>query len=367
MHLRRDNLQHLFLFLYINIFAISTLPPSHAEVISGTTVGWAASLDENGDGLLEPNWLTIGDQQNHVTMEWSENTADKGWFYGGTNSFRDTDVAFAEGVTDNSEIMDASAYTLHGDFVGPHCCGQCSELGSGDFMIWKNRNTGQYGVLRIESIYDIREPFRNMPIFAGLTGVWWFQTDGTGDFSSGENDDVDLVVQGISIPYPTTGIGEGFSINLSIRNLGTHNSAGTMLQYYVSIDGEITNDDTEVKSVAISSVPKIGPIQDSSMLSISNNGIYWVGACIDAVQGEVSTGNNCSSGTRVVVGDVGEDVTPPILEVSTYFPSPTISLPIIAGNSSDDESGVQIVELEITGGAKSVQTVNGELMEGPPA
>ena len=103
------------------------------------------------------------------------------------------------------------------------------------------------------------------------------------------------------------------------------------------------------------------------MLSISNNGIYWVGACIDAVQGEVSTGNNGSSGTRVVVGDVGEDVTPPILEVSTYFPSPTISLPVIAGNSSDDESGVQIVELEITGGAKSVQTVNGELMEGPPA
>lgn len=103
-----------------------------------------------------------------------------------------TDVAFATGVTDISQITDASIfsftdssmagspYFFSGDYnaVGPSK--------SGDFIVMKNIFTGNYAALRIDSLVpnnsysaDGVERYFS-PI---LTGTWWLQTDGTGNFS----------------------------------------------------------------------------------------------------------------------------------------------------------------------------------------
>lgn len=112
----------------------------------------------------------IGDDNNHVTMWWSYNTPGKGWFYGRWHT-GDSDVAYAEGITDITQITDASIFTFNKQSVGPLCDAQADRDGPGDFVIWRNVDTSYYGALRIDDINS-----------RGLTGTWWFQTDGTANF-----------------------------------------------------------------------------------------------------------------------------------------------------------------------------------------
>jgi hypothetical protein len=151
------------------VFSIGMVTAADAAVISGNITDW----DESG------SLMNIGDGGNSVNMWWSITTFDKGWFYG-SSSTGDSDVAFASGVTTISDISDASVFTYNNDYTGPHCDADCATNGVGDFLVWKNTGTGHYGVLRIDDIIvqDI-----NVPL-ATLYGTWWFQTDGTGDFSS---------------------------------------------------------------------------------------------------------------------------------------------------------------------------------------
>ena len=117
------------------------LPALQAEaaIISGTFTDW-----EEQDGRM-----TIGDGANHVTMFWSINTfAGSGWFYG-SNSTGDTDVAFATGITLIGQISDASLF----DFTADSVAAEDAELdpdGVGDFVLWRNVDTGYFAALRID-------------------------------------------------------------------------------------------------------------------------------------------------------------------------------------------------------------------------
>jgi hypothetical protein len=138
---------------------------ARADVITGTTANWVESGSR----------IQIGDSVNHVTMWWSFNTYDRGWFYG--SSFTaDSNVAVATGVTDVRQITNAGdAFSFVVDHVGPVCDAACT--GTGTFVIWRNIITSYYGVLRVDDITYVSGST------AELNGTWWFQTDGTGNFS----------------------------------------------------------------------------------------------------------------------------------------------------------------------------------------
>ena len=136
---------------------------TNASVISGTITDWQESS----------NIETIGDGTNHVSAWWSINTFDKGWLYGSVFT-ADSDVAFATGITDISQIIDASIFSFTSGSTGPHCDADCDPDVVGDFVVWKNISTNYYGVLRLDDIVG----------FTLLNATWWFQTDGTADFSS---------------------------------------------------------------------------------------------------------------------------------------------------------------------------------------
>jgi MYXO-CTERM domain-containing protein len=140
---------------------------AQGAIISGTIVDWPES------GQI----MVVGDGVNSVSMWWSINYYDLGWFYG-SNFTGDSDVAFAAGVTDVTQITDASMYTYSASSIGPHGDADYNANGIGDFIVWRNISTGYYGVLRIDDI-DYIDP--NQP-YAELDGTWWFQTDGTGNF-----------------------------------------------------------------------------------------------------------------------------------------------------------------------------------------
>lgn len=113
--------------------------------------------------------FSFGDGTNMVTGFWSIFTNHEGYFYGQPNQ-----VAFAAGVSDISQLTDASAFAFTSSYVGPLCDAACAPNGVGDFVLWRNAG-GYYGALRIDQIhYDGGDPYT-----ATLSGTWWFQSDGS--------------------------------------------------------------------------------------------------------------------------------------------------------------------------------------------
>jgi hypothetical protein len=148
------------------ILILGLASPGQATVITGTITDWPES------GPV----LEIGDGTSHVRFWWSINTTDRGWFYGSGYPPVDSDVAFATGVSDISQIADASIFSYTPSFIGPQCDADCDTDGVGDFIVWRHVLTGHYGVLRVDDI-------RGADALAVLDGTWWFQSDGSGDFS----------------------------------------------------------------------------------------------------------------------------------------------------------------------------------------
>lgn len=166
------------LALPLALLSLGLATPARATVITGTIIDWP----ESGDPI------EIGDGTHHVSLWWSINTYDRGWFYGSSYDPFDSDVALATGVTDITQITDASVFAFTSTYVGPLCDADCDPDGVGEFVVWRHVTTGHYGVLRID---DIRTP--GSDIFASvLDGTWWFQSDGSGDFS------------GSAVPEPAT-------------------------------------------------------------------------------------------------------------------------------------------------------------------
>ncbi len=156
---------------YLAILLVALPLSANADVITGNIVDWP----ESG-----PN-ITIGDGINDVTLFWSIATLDFGFFYG-SGFTGDSDVAIATGVTDISQITDASIFDFTADSVGPVGDADVDPMGIGTFLVWNNINTGYYGVLRVDDIYSTTGSFFD----TFLNGTWWFQTDGSGDFSMRE-------------------------------------------------------------------------------------------------------------------------------------------------------------------------------------
>lgn len=126
--------------------------------------------------------LDIGDGVNKVSFVWFL----PGEFWGSAaTGLTSSSVAIATGVKDISEIDDASIFQFTQDVAGPVCDAQCDPDGVGDFVIARNDKTGHYGVLQVKKIYDreYEDEDGGIEIMHELDGTWWFQTDGTGDFS----------------------------------------------------------------------------------------------------------------------------------------------------------------------------------------
>lgn len=144
---------------------------AQGEVISGVVSNWAESSER----------VTIGDGANHVSMWWSWNTAHRGFFYGSAYD-HGSNVAFSPQISDVSQIANLSEFGFSSYVIGPLCDATCARNGVGDIVLWRNNATGHYGALRVENIRTA-DATQSRP--AGyLSGTWWFQTDGSSNFSN---------------------------------------------------------------------------------------------------------------------------------------------------------------------------------------
>ena len=112
----------------------------------------------------------------------------------------------------------------------------------------------------------------------------------------------DLVVESPAVSSGAVAPDEPFTLSATVRNQGAGAAGSTTLRYYRSSNTRISTSDT---AVGTDGVPALAGNRTSSLstsLRAPNSaGTYYYGACVDAVGGESDTGNNCSTGVRVVV------------------------------------------------------------------
>ena len=93
-----------------------------------------------------------------------------------------------------------------------------------------------------------------------------------------------------------------FTLFATVTNAGDGESAATTLRYYRWTDAAVTTSDTEVGTDAVGPLSASGTSEESIDLTApSTADTYYYGACVDAVTGESSATNNCSSSVQVDV------------------------------------------------------------------
>ena len=107
--------------------------------------------------------------------------------------------------------------------------------------------------------------------------------------------------------------GASFTLSATVRNDGAADAPATTLRYYRSTDAAITTADTEVGTDTVASLAATATAAESVDLTApSNSGTYYYGACVDVVEDEADSTNNCSAAVQV---EVVERPLPPDLVV----------------------------------------------------
>ena len=116
----------------------------------------------------------------------------------------------------------------------------------------------------------------------------------------------DLVVGSPSVDDDSPETGGSFTLSATVSNDGDGGSAATTLRYYRSTNATISGIDTQVGTDAVGALAASATSAESIDLTApSQEGTYYYGACVDAVDGESTTNNNCSDGVEVEVSDGG--------------------------------------------------------------
>ena len=179
----------------------------------------------------------------------------------------------------------------------------------------------------------------------------------------------DLVIDSVFVDYysrrHTTVRPNGiFSLHATIKNQGTDKASDTTLRYYVSSDDTFSaDDDTEIDTDWIH---KLDPNETEDVQSNSTSvnyvsGVFYCFVCIDSLEDEISTDNNCYGPIQIRVRNVAPVAKGTIdaqtlnagtavsINVSDYFVDENNDTLTYSANSSDDniatasESDAQVI------------------------
>ena len=114
--------------------------------------------------------------------------------------------------------------------------------------------------------------------------------------------DPDLVVARASVSDGGPAAGARFRLSATVRNAGDGPAESTTLRFYRSSDATVTAADTQMGTGAIGALAATGSTSEWVELTApSTPGMYYYGACVDAVTDETDATNNCSTSVPVVV------------------------------------------------------------------
>ena len=104
----------------------------------------------------------------------------------------------------------------------------------------------------------------------------------------------DLVVESVWVEPSTVAPGTKFKLHATLKNQGTGRSAATTLRYYSSTNQIISTRDKQLRAAKRDPLPANGKIERYlTVPAPTEPGTYYYGACVDTVDNESNTSNNC--------------------------------------------------------------------------
>ena len=212
-----------------------------------------------------------------------------------------------------------------------------------DFLAFGTQYGARQGDGRYEEKYDLDSDgaigFGDFLIFGNSYGQD-ISTPGGGSGGGGGTGSPDLIVASPSVSDSTLTAGQSFTMQATVRNQGSGQSAATTLRYYQSVNATISVSDTRVGSDAVGSLNASSSSAESISLNApSSAGTYYYGACVSSVSGESNTGNNCSPAVRVTVSSGGGS--------TTNVDIPDANLRAVIEDSLGKASGAPIIRAEM--------------------
>ena len=170
----------------------------------------------------------------------------------------------------------------------------------------------------------------------------------------------DLVVQDFSVDPESPKHGASFKLSATVRNQGADAADATTLRYFRSDKSNVSRKDTEVGEQSVTGLDA-GANRERSVTLTAELGKHWYGACVDRVDGERDTENNCSASVAVDVRDDHGDAFGDATRVSV--PSTTAGV-LEEGGDKDyfqvDVSAATTLVVETTGNTDTY----GKLLDG---
>lgn len=151
----------------------------------------------------------------------------------------------------------------------------------------------------------------------------------------------DLTIDNFSTSATTVTVGESFTLSNTTKNIGGFPTSSSTLRYFRSNDSMITNNDIALGTDFVSGLNANAVENDSiSTNAPSSSGTYYYGTCVDAVNNETVTNNNCSIGVAVNVVGLQDLIVPSIsADTNTVIIGKIINLSAttknIGGSTSD--------------------------------
>ena len=146
----------------------------------------------------------------------------------------------------------------------------------------------------------------------------------------------DLLISADRVDRSTISQGQGVRLHITLTNRGMRAAPATTIRFYRSLDATISAEDTELRAVPVGG---LGPGRNYTTWALLPSpfavGVFYYGACLDAVASEFDTNNNCSDAIEITVERQGTGT-------QQLFPSGTIA------TQSLDVGGSPIV-LDVSG------------------
>lgn len=154
----------------------------------------------------------------------------------------------------------------------------------------------------------------------------------------------DLLVINPGVDDSSLSPSQPFTIDATAMNQGNQAADASTLRYFLSVDDVIANDDLSLGTDAVPSLaPASNSAQDLLTVAPEADGTYWVGACVDAVAGEINIANQCSTSVEITV------LTLSGTAVASFTPSEyTREQPVAVSITATPDTGVSSYEVEDT-------------------
>ena len=157
------------------------------------------------------------------------------------------------------------------------------------------------------TVIDTRYRYRNSSSCStGTPGPWSAIGSATVGDDSSDSGAPDLEIASVGVDDPSVDIGESVTLRAIVRNRGDGAADATVMRYLQSTNARITTVDTEIGSDPVNELAAGADFEDALEFSAPDSaGTYYFGVCVDEVDNESSTTNNCSSAVRLEVVDSG--------------------------------------------------------------